>query len=183
MISSSDRYQALIKKLKAGQRAIFKASPEEIALYLSELAQANQSKDETKLEQLFCLLSNTQQKDLRFEEEIQKILADFKHYSPDLIIKALSAARKHILEARFIQGDRLKGDFLILLEPLLYHSSPEVVEWTLRLVEEMGTQAIFFKKHFAKIMPGLLTFNKHKKNIKELIFMIDSRYKNFPSHG
>lgn len=180
MINVQERYLEIISRLKAGKRAIFKATESEMACFHSELETAIKDQNANAIEELFCILSNTQQKDLRFEESLLVYLSKPESLSTDQIIMALSVVRKHIIEAKQINGMRQDIKLLQILEKLLYSPEPEVVEWSLRLIEEMGSQAAYFKRHFVKIMPGLITFNKHKKNIKELVFILDNRFKNFP---
>lgn len=180
MLNIPERHKEIVSKFKEGKRAIFKASEEEMQHYQHELENAIDAQNLKSLEQIFCILANTQQKDLRFEEAILDILKSFETYNSDQIIMALSVTRKHIIEAKQINGLRQSANLLQVMEKLLYHSDHEVVEWTLRLIEEMGSQAIYFKRHFPKIMPGLFTFNKHKKNIKELVYILEKRFQNFP---
>lgn len=180
MLNLEKRYQKVLSELKKGHRALFKAEDTEVTEYLKHFEISLEKKDTKVLEMLFCVLSNTEHKDLRFEPYLLRFFNDVDDYNDELIIMCLSVARRHIIEARQIKGQRQDISFLKVLEKLIFHKSYEVVEWSLRLIEELGAQGLYFKRHFPKLMPGLLTFNKHKKNIKELVFILDQRFKSFP---
>jgi hypothetical protein len=100
---------------------------------------------------------------------------------PDaLIVFAMNCARKHIIDARFQRGQRLDYEFLELLKKLLFHSNPEVVEWTLRLIESCGNQGVYFLKEFDKIKPPPWKwFNAHQRAVREIITLLERRWSPF----
>ena len=90
---------------------------------------------------------------------------------------ALGVARKHIIEARHKDGYRMEMDFLEVLKETLDHEDYEVKEWSLRLIEGLGSQSLFFKEQVLSIKPKLTLFNEHKKMVKEIIELLEKRWK------
>ena len=77
-------------------------------------------------------------------------MIDIMQYCSTLIIQKLLAINKsgfNTINTR--DGDRLPANFLAALEQLLDHSQLEIVEWTLRTLEQCGPQSFGLK---AKIL-------------------------------
>lgn len=129
------------------------------------------------LDTCLCLLQNTSS----FLSEFSKALIDLlthKNTPPETIIHGLNASRRHIIDAHKRLSNRLPLAFLETLKGLLYHSNWEVKEWTLRTIEECGSQALFFKKDLSKIYPsklGMIT-NRHKRFSAGIIDIISQRW-------
>ncbi len=171
-------YQKTISSLSEGSRALIRFSKEERfelkALLENEL---NNPQTET-LEKLLCLVDHSASDDMVFEPVLLDILK--KDLPPRLLVFALNCARKHILLANSKRGQRIKYDFLEVLQKLLFSSSPEVVEWTLRTIEECGNQGVFFLKDFDKIKPPPWKwFNPHQRAVREIITMLERRWSRF----
>jgi hypothetical protein len=166
-----EKYALIISVLKKGHRFQEKLTEEEID-FLSESLQ--NTTDPGQLEKLFCIIDNTQTRSLKFSPAILKVLNS--DHPSNILVFALESSRKHVLEANFIKGNRLDLEALDTFKSLLTHADPEVVEWTLRVIDEMGGQGIYFKSFFDTIKPKLAMFNNHKKNIKMIIKMLEKRW-------
>lgn len=165
-------YQNIMGDIKAGGRGLRRYNAIELK-YLEE--RLNNATDSIELSKLLCMIEHSASFYPRFEQPLLKIL---KHETnPGLLVFALNAARKHILASHQSQGRRLNFDFLEILKNLLYAKDPEVVEWTLRTIEEMGSQGIYFKKEFSNIKPPPWKwFNEHQRSIREIIAMLEHRW-------
>lgn len=165
-------YQSIMEDLKAGGRGLRRWETHE----LKHLAQAlAASKDAQQLEKLLCIIEHSASFYPGFETPLLEILTSQREAK--LLVFALNAARKHILAWAQQQGRRLEYPFLQTLKTLLYHRDPEVVEWTLRTIEEMGSQGIIFKKEFAHIKPPPWKwFNQHQRSVREIIAMLEHRW-------
>nr|MBA2405691.1 hypothetical protein [Bdellovibrionales bacterium] len=127
---------------------------------------------------VLCLVDHNAVDYAPWEGIILKVLT--KELPPRLMVFALNCARKHIIQARFKRGHRLHFDFLNILKQLLFSKSPEVVEWTLRTIEECGNQGVFFLQDFAKIKPPPWKwFNPHQRSVREIITMLERRWSRF----
>ncbi len=171
-------YQKIISDLELGSRALVRFSQKEIE-ELTELFEKTVLEDNTEiLEKVLCLVDHNAVDYSPWEPIILKALN--KNIPPRLMIFALNCARKHIIQSRFKKGHRLQPDFLQTLKKLLFNSSPEVVEWTLRTIEECGNQGVFFLQDFAKIKPPPWKwFNPHQRSIREIITMLERRWSRF----
>lgn len=173
-----EQYQEIIAGLEQGSRALRRYSAsekEELALkFTQELTNENTQ----QLEQILCLVDHCATDDSRFEPMILAALG--LALPPRLLIFTLNCARKHIIQARFKRGQRLDFDFLEALQKLLFSSSPEVVEWTLRSIEECGNQGVFFLQYFDKIKPPPWKWlNPHNRAVREIITMLERRWSRF----
>jgi hypothetical protein len=172
------RYQKIIADLEAGSRALVRYSGEEIDDLTQIFEKAVTEEDLATLEKVLCLVDHNAVDYAPWEPIILKALS--KNLPPHLMVFTLNCARKHIIQARFKKGHRLDFDFLQALKKLLFSSSPEIVEWTLRTIEECGNQGVFFLQDFDKIKPPPWKwFNQHQRSIREIIAMLERRWSRF----
>lgn len=169
-------YQKVLSELKEGHRALqrfTKAEMEELESLLEKNLPAGND-----LEKIFCLIEHAATPQLSLEPILLKALEQ-KLSSPQLVF-ALNCARKHIIQARQARGMRLSFEFLEVLKKLLYSDSPEVVEWTLRSIEECGSQGVYFLREFDKIKPPPWKwFNEHQRAVREIIALLERRWGQF----
>lgn len=170
-----ERYQLIMKGIEQGHRGLTRFSPPEIEELEAALRVAKKPED---LEKVLCLIDHSSMPHQGFEKDIVSIL---NSEIPDrLVVFALNASRKHILQARFNKGNRLEYEFLETLKHLLHHKNPEVVEWTLRTIEECGNQGVYFLQEFDKIRPAPWKwFNAHQRAVRELITLLERRWRRF----
>ena len=171
-------YQKTISSLEEGSRALIRYSPLEIDELTQSFQAALLASDLPGLEKILCLVDHNAVDHAPWETPILEALN--KDLPPRLMVFALNCARKHIIQARFKRGTRLQFDFLETLKKLLFSPSPEVVEWTLRTIEECGNQGVFFLKDFDKIKPPPWKwFNQHQRSVREIIAMLERRWSRF----
>lgn len=170
------RYQKVLEELSLGHRGLQNYDAQEKEFLEMQLSSGLADKDWSRLEKLLCLIEHASANHPPFEAELIKALnSDL----PDrLKVFVLNAARKHILNARLQRGQRLTFDFLEALRHLLHSKSPEVVEWTLRTIEECGNQGVYFLREFDKIKPPPWKwFNAHNRAVIEIITLLERRWR------
>ena len=166
-------YQKIITEIEQGHRALVRFNSQELETLRQELSKPLAS---DRLEKVLCLVEHSATLYGAFEEALIKLLQ--QNLSDAQIIFALNCARKHIIQARGQKGQRLTFDFLETLKKYLYSHSPEVVEWTLRTIDECGPQGIYFLQEFDKIKPPPWKwFNKHQRSVREIIEMLERRWR------
>ncbi len=168
-------YQKILFDLNLGHRALVRFTQDELEILKSQLDEG------ADLEKTLCLIEHSAALYGGFEGPLLNIL---KLDLPDhLMIFALNCARKHVIQARFQKGRRLDYEFLEILKKNLSSTSPEVVEWTLRTIEECGNQGVYFLQEFAKIKPPPWKwFNSHQRAIREIITLLERRWSRFEKH-
>ncbi len=178
MMNLDEKYRKIMDGISAGGRGLTRFTSQEIQELISLLGSAREAGNASQLEKVLCLVEHASMPEQGFEKELISVLnSDF---SDHLIIFALNAGRKHILQARFNKGNRLEFDFLETLKQLLHHRNPEVVEWTLRTIEECGNQGVYFLREFDKIRPAPWKwFNAHHRAVRELITLLERRWRRF----
>jgi len=164
-----ETYKKILSEIEQGHRGLVRLSNDELE-ELNDLLGRNET-----LLQVLCIVEHSSSLHNKFEKNLLKVM---NSPIPDnLIIFALNCARKHIVEARFQRGQRLEFDFLETLKSLIHHKNPEVVEWTLRLIEGCGNQGIYFLKEFDKIKPPPWKwFNSHQRAVREIITLLERRW-------
>jgi hypothetical protein len=173
-----EKYRKIMDGITLGHRGLTRFNPDETQELMTLLKSTRESKNSTGLEKVLCLIEHSSMPEQGFEKELISVLnSDFPDH---LIIFALNASRKHILQARFNKGNRLEFDFLETLKRLIHHRNPEVVEWTLRTIEECGNQGVYFLSEFDKIKPAPWKwFNAHQRAVRELITLLERRWRRF----
>lgn len=172
----NETYQKILNEIEQGHRGLVRFNDDEME-ELNHLLSSQKSSPET-LAKVLCAVEHSASLNLKFENHILEVL---NSPIPDhLIVFALNCARKHIIEARFQRGQRLEFEFLETLRKLLHHTNPEVVEWTLRLIEGCGNQGVYFLKEFDKIKPPPWKwFNAHQRAVREIITLLERRWSPF----
>lgn len=174
-------YQKIIQNVSQGERGLVRFSSQELGELEKFYLTALELRDFAQLEKILCLVEHSSNLNQKFAPLILETLKP--EHSDHLIVFALNCARKHIIQAQFQKGLRLHFDFLEALKKLLHHSSPEVVEWTLRTIEECGNQGIYFLKEFDKIKPAPWKwFNPHQRAVREIIAMLERRWSQFEKY-
>lgn len=170
-----ETYKKILTELEQGHRALQRFSHEELEEIDSRILDSLKKSDFEATEKLLCLVEHSASLHGKFEEAL--LFALNSPIPDNLIIFALNCARKHIIEARFQKGQRLEFPFLEAIKKHLFSKNPEVVEWTLRLIEGCGNQGIYFLKEFDKIKPGPLKwFNSHQRAVREIITLLERRW-------
>ena len=181
-------YSQAIEDLKNFKRPQIKLGREEfIELYqiwqekIQELDNPSQSEEALKaLEKILCILDHTQKASSIFDELIEESFQ--KVNKPELIIYLLSVSQKHLIQKKFLEGNPIPKSFFKSLRHLLEtgQDNPEVLEWTLRTIEQLGNQSIKLREDILKIKPtwGAL-FNSNKKASKQIIEMLEKRWAPF----
>jgi hypothetical protein len=171
-------YQKIISALGEDSRALIRYTPNELEKLTNEFELALGSENFDHLEKILCLVDHSAADHSSWEAILIQSLN--KNLPPRLIIFSLNCSRKHIIQARFKKGHRLQYDFLETLKKLLFSPSPEVVEWTLRTIEECGNQGVLFLQEFDKIKPPPWKwFNPHQRAVRELITLLERRWRRF----
>jgi hypothetical protein len=167
-------YQKIISELSQGHRGLVRLSEDET----QELKEKILKAADQELEKILCIIEHSIMPENKFEAPILTLLT--RNLSDPLMIFTLNCARRHIVEARFQRGQRLEFEFLEALKKLLHHENPEIVEWTLRLIEGCGNQGIYFLREFDKIKPPPWKwFNAHQRAVREIIALLEKRWSVF----
>lgn len=167
--------KTILAELEKGHRALQRYTPKELEELNHLLVETLEKSDWPKMETVLCLIEHSATLHGKFEVTLIKVL---NSPIPDhLIIFTLNCAAKHIIDAHFQKGQRLDYIFLETLKKHLFHPNPEVVEWTLRLIESSGSQGIYFLREFDKIKPPPWKwFNPHSRAVREIITLLERRW-------
>lgn len=170
-----NEFNSVIEKLRNNERPLLKFTPIQFEELNNLWTVFLETKNYTELFKVFCILDNTQ----NYSDIFSKNIYETFKISQDsqTLIYNLSAASKHIIAFNHKQGNRAPHDLVMVLKDLLSNRDPEVLEWTLRTIDQLGSQAIFLKDDIMKSRPGILAiFDKHKKASKQIIEMLEKRW-------
>ena len=171
-------YQNIQSQLLQGGRAMVRFSGSELEEITQAIPEILSRKDQKDIKELLCIMEHSAMDYPKWESYILQMFKE--NLTSENLIYLLNCARKHIIQARFKRGNRLEFEFLQVLEQLLTNKDPEIVEWTLRTIEECGNQGIYFLKYLDKIKPAPWKwFNPHQRAVREIIALLESRWSQF----
>jgi hypothetical protein len=154
---------------QAGGRGLRRFNPNEV----QELLTALQNPATRSSAIMIVAHSSHSERDL--ETELQRLMS--VDLTTEELVWLLNAARRHIIQGRFKEGERLTHEFLEALKALLHHRDGQVVEWALRTVEECGAQGIVFRGELAKIRPRPWSlWRAQSRTILELVTYLERRW-------
>lgn len=175
----NDIYQEIIEQLKNGHRphmGLDESTLEEVQTVLKEYSSIFEDPShKERLKMALCILDHSRKPIRSLLAPIVKILSDPK-MPPFFLITTLGVSKKHVIGPILMEGQQIPTAFLNALESLLDHKEPEVVEWVVRCLEELGPRAKPLYGKLDEIKPGLhKIFNPHCRNIREIIHLMRSR--------
>ena len=168
-------YKPLMEDLRQGKRVFFKA-PKPVMKEISEyFAETVQNANKVEMRKVLCLVDHCQLPQTFFTDIICQALE--KEDDPELIVFLLSSSTTHIIR-RIKEGEiRAPESYLQSLQKLLTHSNPEVVEWNLRIIEQMPKLPNALKLIVLKNKPSVLKIlDKHQKASRQIITMLEKRW-------
>jgi len=168
-------YKPLMADLKAGKRVFFKAPKPEMRQISDYFAQCLKNSNQAELRKVLCLLDHCQLPSPLFTDLICQALET--EQDPEMIVFLLSCSTKHIIK-RIKEGEiRTPENYLLTLEKLLTHPNPEVMEWNLRIIEQMPKLPNKLKIKVLEHKPSFLKMlDKHHKASRQIITMLEKRW-------
>lgn len=168
-------YQDILTSLKSGGRGQIKLT----SLDYEELnSLLNQKRN---LKEVLCILNS----DIGHHQALTNSLLELMTHETDsnTLINLLMCIKHHHINGRAKLGERVQFEVLQKLESLLSHQDPEVVEWVLRVIEDMGSQGVYFAKTIKNLKPNKFSilFNKSKKNIYGIITILENKWGKYDS--
>lgn len=167
------KYLEIIEQLKKDIRPRMELSPDEVA----ELCNLwGQGLSEEELKQVLCILDHTKNLHGEFAPLIIKTLES--DYSPEILIYTLGSSQRHIIAKCGMDGERVPKEFVEALRKLLKHNDAEVLEWDLRIIEQIGSRGLILKNDVINAKPNFMgALNPHKKAARQIISMLEKRWK------
>lgn len=163
-------YQDIIQNVKAGGRGQIKLSSSDYDFLKQKLS--------SKLDLTKCL--RLLSCDTGFNQNLTSELLAILDNGPDTeeIILCLMCLKHHHINGRARLGERVDSKVLEALDRLLSHENAEVVEWVLRVIDDMGSQSLYFAKKVKALKPGRMAMllNHHKRNTFEIINLLESKW-------
>lgn len=174
MIDIDQLFEQTIEQLQQGSRPRYPFSQEQ-QQFLVETCKQHRS-DHEMLTKILCIVDHMQGDSPLWEELIIEFLKPQTH--DEILIHIMGISHRQVINRAQRQGDRLSFDFIQAFNPLLDSQNPEVLEWVLRTIEQMGAQSILLKEKVLDKKPGLKRlFNQHLKNGYEIIELLERRWK------
>jgi hypothetical protein len=171
-------HSEIIEKLQADQRPLVKLSDEQLSHLLQKWTEFLSPQNLPELDKILCILDNTQTVTNIFDPLFEKTLAQITN--AEILISTLAAAQKQIIGRQAREGESIPQAFIEALKPLLDNKDPELLEWCLRIIEQLGRQSLGLREDILKRKPGILAiFNKHKVASRQIIELLERRWAPF----
>ena len=178
-MSIDELYTKTISDLKEGKRAKVELNFNLRHQILNNWKMALENKQKEEIEKCLCLLEHSQILCGEFDELFYTTISE--NFGSPLDIYALAASWKHIIQRRQRSGERIPYKYIQIIEKKLSVEQPEIFEWVLRTVDQLGPQSIIVKKTVLSRKPGLLkVFNPHYRMSREIIDMLEKRWSQAP---
>lgn len=172
------KYTEVIQRLQKGERALSVYTPEFEQRLVTEWSKALESQDDQQLKKILCLVDRSE----RYLNHLTPLYIEtFQTCQNDEnLIYALGSVSRQVIQAHGRLGNRPPGELILSLGKLLEKKPRgELLEWILRVLEELGAQSIMLKEQVLKLRPGLSRyFDQHSKNAYELITLLEQRWSN-----
>ena len=169
-------YFQTLEGLKNHQRPQHDFTDEQFLFLFQNLGQSLEEKDWELAKKIFCLLSHVKQPHEIFEGLICKIL-NRRGVPHSLKIFALNASGKYIIQRRNQLAQKLPAFYLEAVRCLLSTNRPELKEWALRTIDEMGDQGKPFINDILKNRPRFLAMlNKHNRHCHDIIELLIKKW-------
>lgn len=169
-------YQEIIEKLKNDQRPKIVLTAELLAELASEWENALNINNHESIKKILCILDNTQTTTSELNELFFRTLKEIKDH--ELLVYSLSASQKHVIADSFKTGKMISSEYFDILKNLLLDKNPEVKEWALRTIENLGPLSMRFQKEVLAAKPGLIKlFNQHQKASAQIIEFLEQEWK------
>lgn len=166
-----------IEQLKMGSRPRHKFDEDQLEMLAQSWKEALH--DGVTLNKILCLVDHSYGDSHHWEPLIIETLKS--HNDDDILIAVMGISHRQIISRKVRMGERITFDFIQCFEKLLDHKNPEVLEWVLRTIEQMGSQSIILKQKVLERKPGIKRlFNQHLKNGHEIIEILEKRWT--PTH-
>lgn len=163
--------QKIREDIARGSRALQRLEPATLKLLNIDL----RSSDPSLISQAILIATHSSHSETTLAKALTELLQRELPVKDTILL--LNATRLHVVEGSFKAGERLQQDFLEALRSKLYHPRAEVREWTLRLVDQCGTQSIVFRGDLDKIKPKLWQLLRAEwRVVLELITFIQRKW-------
>lgn len=170
-LSNNTRVQIMLTELDLKQIV------EEFQQKLNLLTNIEEKKEMLK-KYLFILSHSTHTSKITHQSliSVYKTIRELK-IDNDFIIFYLSAIQKQFIDHQSKSGDKIPAEIFHQLKEMLSEKNTEVLEWTLRTIESLGPQSLFFKDEILKLKPSLLKlFNEHQTNAFMIVDLIKKNW-------
>ena len=175
-------YEETLLGLRSKKRVRHLFSEKEFHYLKAEWGYALSRQDFKRIQKILCLIEHSKDICDLFDSLFVRTLEHLQESNSNtqLIVLALGASWKPIVDRSHKTGDRINSQFIEILRNLLSHRCPEVLEWTLRTIDQIGGQAMCLKGDIIKAKPGLERFfSKEKRVCHQIIGMLLKRWSGF----
>ncbi len=169
-------YLEIIEKLKIDQRPKIVLTTELMKELMTEWEQALASSNNETIKKILCILDNSQTTTSELNELFFRTLKEIKDH--EILVYTLSASQKHVIADSFKTGKMISFEYFEILKILLLDKNPEVKEWALRTIENLGPLSLRLKKEVLASKPGIIKlFNQHQKASSQIIEYLEKEWK------
>ena len=176
-------YLEILDQLKAGQRPRVRPSKTEIRNlreHFEGILGENNVNPEN-LRPILCILYYMQNPSEEFAAPLMRAI-ELPNLDDELLIYVLVAMQKHIIAIKGREGNPVPINLIESLKNLITKSSPEVLEWCLRIAVDLGGQSVKLRSSIEPKFPTFFAalFNSHLRACRRMINELNKKWKNIP---
>ncbi len=168
-------YAELLLRLQKDERPHLELSKEVLNQIIELWQKALAEADSQVINSIMCVLDYTRNTYDLFDELFYKTLE--APLSEQTLVFAMGASWKHMLGRWSRSGDRIPMRYIEILRSFLNSKNDELVEWSLRTIDQIGPQGRLLQKEISQNRMKLKSFISPKaKAITQLVDMFEKRW-------
>jgi len=165
-----DTYEHIISQLKQNIRPRIPNTPELLDALERELENTT-----TPSEATLCVVSHLANPNKAIGNLLVRIISS--SLPTEIQIFILDGIQKHILDERMISGDRLDSSFLMTFNTYLETAPKPALHFAVGIVENCGSQSIFFRNTLKAIQWGFMdAFKQENRSTITRIEALEKRW-------
>ncbi len=168
-------YGELINRLEKDERPHLELSEGVLNQIKTLWTHSLESLDNQRINSIMCVLDHTRHCYDLFDDHFYQSLES--NLEDTTLVFTLGASWKHMLGRWSRSGDRITTRYIEILRKFLNSKNHELVEWSLRTIDQIGPQGRLLQKEISQNKMKLKSFiNPRAKAITQLVEMFEKRW-------
>ncbi|PIP89494.1 MAG: hypothetical protein COW01_03280 [Bdellovibrionales bacterium CG12_big_fil_rev_8_21_14_0_65_38_15] len=168
-------YGELMNRLEKDERPHLELSDDVLNQIKNLWTNALETQDNQRINSIMCVLDYTRHTYDLFDDHFYQTLESTLSHTT--LVFTLGASWKHMLGRWSRSGDRITMRYIEILRTFLNSKNHELVEWSLRTIDQIGPQGRLLQKEIAQNKMKLKSLiNPRAKAITQLVEMFEKRW-------
>ncbi|MCB9061658.1 MAG: hypothetical protein H6622_09070 [Halobacteriovoraceae bacterium] len=178
-------YIEIMEKLKNGERALMETNQIldlDLNQNLDKLfsLKSYKTSEIDSFNKILCVLTYQIKGNFKLGTKVLDIALSIENLPFETAIYCLNTLSKHVIEYCQLKGNKYPTELYEVLKKYLKSENAELLEWTLRTIDQIGMKSIVLKNEILNVRPHFFKgLNPHHKNSRAIIEMLEKRWSIF----